>query len=393
MDLDLSREQLDIQKAAREFARGEFDPDLVLACDRSQEFPESVWKKACALGFVGVHYPESCGGQELGLLENALIVEAFCRQDSGMGAALALADFGAELVLARGDEVQKRVVLTRLAAGEALMTLAHMDEGDGEGTVTTAEEGEEGAYALRGKKCFVPHGATAAYMAVPCRRGQDGEAARTIFLLPSDRAGIQPEARRERLGMRMVPLHDTVYRSVRLTEKDLLGRAGEGAAYLAEFLEAARVEAAAMGVGIAQGSLDRAIDYSSRRVQFGRTIASFDAVRNRLADMHCLVETARLALYHAAWSLDRGRRDPKLVLTCRMAAGHAALRVADDALQIHGGYGYMTEGHIERFYRDAKALGLFPEPGYRLKGLLAEAIAGKGNSVSHRAHRDHGALT
>jgi len=377
MDLDLTREQRDIQKAAREFARGEFDPDLVLACDRNQEFPGPVWKKACALGFVGVHYPESCGGQELGLLENALIAEAFCRQDSGMGAALTLADFGAEMVLARGDDAQKKEVLTRLAAGEALMTLAYADEGEGEGTITTAEEGESGAYALQGKKWFVPHGATAAYMAVSCRRGQDGGTARTIFLLPRDRAGIQPESRRERLGMRMVPLHDTVYRSVRLTHKDVLGKAGEGAAYLTEFLDAARVEAAAMGVGIAQGSLDRAIDYSSRRVQFGRTIASFDAVRNRLADMHCLVETARLALYHAAWAIDRGRRDRKLVLTCRMAAGHAALRVADDALQIHGGYGYMTEGHVERFYRDARALGLFPESGYRLKGLLAEEMAGK----------------
>jgi alkylation response protein AidB-like acyl-CoA dehydrogenase len=172
----------------------------------------------------------------------------------------------------------------------------------------------------------------------------------------------------------MVPLHDTVFNRVRVTEKDLLGRAGEGVACLSDFLDTARMEAAAMGVGIAQGALDRAIDYSRRRVQFGRTIASFDAVRNRLADMHCLVETARIALYHAAWSADRGRIDRKCVLACRMAAGQAALRVADDALQIHGGYGYMTEGHIERFYRDARALNLFPEPCYRLKGLLAEEV-------------------
>ncbi|MEW6666107.1 MAG: acyl-CoA dehydrogenase family protein [Thermodesulfobacteriota bacterium] len=382
MDFDLTREQKDIQKAAREFARGEFDPDLVLACDRNQEFPGKVWRKACALGFVGVHYPESCGGQGLGLLENALIVEAFCRQDSGVGAALSLADFGAEMVLARGDEAQRREVLSHISSGEALMTLAYMDEGDGEGAIATAEGSRDGAYALQGKKGFVLHGATAAYMAVPCRRGQDREGDRTIFLVPGERTGIQPEPGRERLGMRMVPLHDIVYRSVRVTERDVLGKAGEGAAYLAEFLDAARVEAAAMGVGMAQGSLDRAIDYSKRRVQFGRTIASFDAVRNRLADMHCLVETARLALYHAAWSMDLGRRDRRLVLTCRTAAGHAALRVADDALQIHGGYGYMTEGHIERFYRDARALGLFPEPGYALKSLLADQIARKEQGAS-----------
>ena len=355
MDFDLTREQRDIQKAAREFARGEFDPDLALACDREQEFPHPVWKKACKLGFTGVHYPEAYGGQGLGLLENALIVEALCRQDSGMGAALALADFGAEMILARGDEAQKKDVLARLTAGEALMTLAYIDEGAGEGTFTKAEEGEDGTYRIQGKKGFVLHGATAAYMVVACRREQDGETVQTLFLLPGDRTGIEPDGRRERLGMRMVALQDMVFKRVKVMEKDVLGRAAEGAAYLAEFLDAVRVEAAAMGVGIAQGSLDRAIDYSRRRVQFGRAIGSFDAVRNRLADMHCLVETARLALYHAAGSMDRGRRDQKLVLTCRMASNQAALRVADDALQIHGGYGYMTEGHIERFYRDARA--------------------------------------
>lgn len=376
MDFDLTRDQRDIQKAAREFAGGEFDPDLVLACDRNQEFPIAVWKKACELGFMGVHYPEACGGQGLGLLENALIVETFCQQDSGMGAALAMADFGAEMILARGDEAQKKEVLPGLAAGESLMTLAYTEEGEEQGYHTMAVMNENGTQTLQGRKCFVPHGPAADYMAVLCRGSQDGERDQTVILLPRDLAGIEPAGRRERLGLRMIPLHDTAFRGVRVTEKDVVGRAGAGAAYLAEFLDVARVEAAAMGVGIAQGSLDRAIDYSKRRVQFGRPIVAFDAVRNRLADMHCLVETARLALYHAAWSMDRGKRDRKLVLTCRMSAGQAALRVADDALQIHGGYGYMTEGHIEHFYRDARALGLFPEPGYALKSLLAGQLAG-----------------
>jgi alkylation response protein AidB-like acyl-CoA dehydrogenase len=281
------------------------------------------------------------------------------------------------MVLSRGCEEQKKDLLPRLAAGEALMTLAYLEEEEGEGTITAAVEEKAGEYRIQGKKCFVPHGASAGFLAVLCRSGQDGGVAQTLFLLPRTRRGIEPDSGKERLGLRMVPLHDVAYRGVKATVRDVVGRAGEGAAHLAEFLDVARVEAAAMGVGIAQGSLDRAIDYSRRRVQFGRAIASFDAVRNRLADMHCLVETARLALYHAAWSMDRGRRDPKVVLTCRAVAGQAALRVADDALQIHGGYGYMTEGHIERFYRDARALGSFPEPGYRLKGLLAEEIAGK----------------
>jgi alkylation response protein AidB-like acyl-CoA dehydrogenase len=377
MDFDLSREQRDIRKAAREFARGEFDPELVLACDRHQEFPRRVWKKACDLGFMGVHYPEAYGGQGLGFLENALIVEAFCREDSGMGAALALADFGAELVLAGGAEAHQKEILPRLAAGDALMTLAWLEEQEEERANTTAVEDKPGECRIQGRKCFVPHGATADYMVVLCASGHREKAAETLFLLPGTRPGIEPDGRKERLGLRMVPLHDMAYRGVRASDRDVVGRAGEGAASLAEFLDAARVKASAMGVGMAQGSLDRAIDYGRKRVQFGRAIASFDAVRNRLADMHCLVETARLALYHAAWSLDRGRRDPKLVLTCRAAAGQAALRVADDALQIHGGYGYMTEGHIERFYRDARALALFPEPGYRLKGMLAEQMAGK----------------
>jgi alkylation response protein AidB-like acyl-CoA dehydrogenase len=380
MDFTLSKEQMDIQKAARDFARGEFDPDLVLECDRKREFPETVWKKACDLGFMGVHYPEEVGGQGLGLVENALIVESFCRQDSGFGAALALSDFGAEVLVRHGTEEQKGRVLPPLVQGLALMALAHMEEGCDPKPFTTTAVKESGRFVIQGMKCLVPFGDLSGAMIVLCRTGPEVQDGLTAVLVERGMQGVEVKGRGEVLGMRMVPLCDVSFRKAVIPEEGAVGREGEGRAYLAEFLNAARIECGAMGVGIAQGSLDRAVEYARRREQFGRPIAAFDAVRNRLADMIALAETARLVVYSAAQSLDRGKPDQKLILLSKMVGCRAALRVADDALQIHGGYGYMTEGHIEHFYRDAKALDLFLEPGTRQRSLLADHIVGKGSA-------------
>jgi acyl-CoA dehydrogenase len=181
MDFSLNKEQVDIQKAAREFAKGEFDPELILEHDRNQQFPRSVWKKASELGFMGAQYPPEFGGQGLGLLESALIIEAFCEQDSGVGIALALSDFGADLIVAHGNHDQKKEVLPPLAQGKALLTLALFEEGYALAPLKVfAKEGLPG-YVVNGTKSFVPLGALADHILLVCQTGSNDPLANPSF--------------------------------------------------------------------------------------------------------------------------------------------------------------------------------------------------------------------
>jgi alkylation response protein AidB-like acyl-CoA dehydrogenase len=377
MDFNLTKEQADIQKAAKEFAAGEFDPDRILEWDRDQEFPVSIWKKACDLGFQGVHFPETYGGQGLELLEHALIIEAFCRQDSGIGMAMALSDFGAEMVLAHGTEEQKRRILPFLAQGKGWMTLALLEEGYDLSTFQTHSHKNGNGYRIHGKKSYVTLAGTAQYVVVACQAESIDPAEQSLFLVTRDAKGIEGESMGDKLGMRMIPMQRVSFNGVVVTQKDLLGQEGKGSSHLKEFLNTVRVEAGAAGVGIAQGAFDRALDYAKQREQFGKAIVNFDPIKNKLANMLAQVEMARWIVYRAASSLDQKKPEDRWTLLAKMIASKAALEVASDALQIHGGYGYMTEGQVEHFYRDAKALDLFMESGSIEKSLLADQIAGR----------------
>jgi len=377
MDFNLTKEQSDIQKAAQEFARGEFDPDQILEYDRNQEFPRALLKKAGNLGFLGVHYPEAYGGQDLGLLDNGLITEAFCRQDSGVGTSVALSDFGSEIILDYGTEDQKIRVLPSLAVGENVLTTALLEDGYPLAPLkTTAVTGGDG-YRIDGHKAFVPLGEFARHMIVLCQGSDHDPYAQSAFLLEMPTSGIGMTTMGQKMGMRMLPVSNVVLTDVQVPLENLIGLENRAHEALRAFLDKARIEAGAMGVGIAQGALDRALDYSKRREQFGRAIVAFDAIRNKLADMCMDVEMARLIVYKAAWSVDRGKPDSRFILMSKAVGVSTAIGTANDALQIHGGYGYMTEGQIEHFYRDAKALGLFLEPGQRQKNLLADEIIGR----------------
>jgi len=377
MDFNLTKEQADIQKAAREFARGEFDPDRILEWDRNQEFPVSIWKRACDLGFQGVHFPESYGGQGLELLDHALIIETFCRQDSGIGLAMALSDFGAEMVLAQGTDEQKRKVLPFTAQGKGLMTLAFLEEGYDLLTFQTISHKNGNGYVIQGKKSYVTLAGMAQHVLVVCQAESNGPEEQSIFLLTKDAKGIEQAGMGDRLGMRMIPMQTVSFHRVAVTGQDLVGQEGKGSSYLREFLNTARVEAGAAGVGIAQGAFDRALDYARKREQFGKAIITFDPIKNKLADMVTRVEMARGLVYRAATCLDQKRPEDRWTLLAKMTASKAALEVANDAIQIHGGYGYMTEGQVEHFYRDAKTLDLFMESGSIEKSMLADQIAGR----------------
>ncbi|NIO05625.1 MAG: acyl-CoA dehydrogenase [Proteobacteria bacterium] len=374
MDFSLTPEQVDIQKAARDFAQGEFDPDRTLEYDHNQEFPLIIWKKASELGFIGVQFPEEYGGQGLGLLENALIVEAFCSQDSGIGTALALSDFGSEIVLRHGDENQKRKFLPFVTQGKGLSTLAFLEEGDPQGPYETTSRLNQDGYIIHGMKTLVPFGSLAHYLVVVCQAASDEHLGQSILLVARQTKGLAPLSMGQKVGMRMVPLDQISFKSVRVPPENRIGHEGSGEYQLRNFFDEIRIETGAMGVGIAQAGLDRAVDYSKRREQFGRPIVKFDVIRNKLADMYTEVEVARLMAYKAAWSFDQGKPDHRSILMAKMIASRAAYRVTYETVQIHAGTGYMTESHVEHFYRDARVLDLFLESEPVQRRRLADEI-------------------
>ena len=379
MDFDLTKELRDIQKAAREFAKGEFDPDAVLEYDQNQEFPSTIWKKACELGFVGMHVPEEYGGQGLGLLENVLITEEFCRQDSGMGIALALSDFGSEIILRHGNENQKSKILPLITQGESVFTIAILEEGYSLSPLATTARMDKNGYIISGKKEFVTLGSLAKHMIVVCQTRLDDPLAQSVFLVERDAEGVEVSPMGEKVGMRMVPSDLVSFTGVIVPHENRVGEEDRGYYQIKDFFDEMRIETGAMGLGLAQGGLDKALEYSKSREQFGRAIAKFDDIRNKLADMYMDIEMARLIAYKAAWSLDNGRPDNGAILMSKMIATKTAYRVTNDAVQIFGGFGYMKESHIERFYRDARVLELFLEPVQIQRNMLADQIIGKRN--------------
>jgi alkylation response protein AidB-like acyl-CoA dehydrogenase len=382
VDFTLNKEQVDIRKAAGEFAKGEFDPELVLEHDKNRQFPGSVWKKASELGFMGVQYPAEFGGQGLGLLEYVLVMEAFCRQDSGVGIALGLSDFGADLIVAHGSDDQKKEVLPSLAQGKALLAFALFEDGYALAPLKVFAKEELPGYAVNGIKSLVPLGDLAHHILLACQTGPDDPLAQSLLLVKRRAPGLECKSGGEKLGMRMVPISRLAFDNLIVPKRDLVGGKDQGHAYIKDFLNTMRIKCGAMAVGAAQGALDRAVDYSRKREQFGRAIVSFDLIRNMIADMILAVEAARLVVYKAACSMDQGKPDHRFILMSKVAGARAACDAANHAVQILGGYGYMTEGHVEHFYRDAKALSLFLEPPQAEKDMLVEHVVGPSRGVA-----------
>jgi alkylation response protein AidB-like acyl-CoA dehydrogenase len=361
MDFELTKDQKDIQKAARDFAKGEFDKDLALQLDRDHEYPTAIWKRACDQGFVGLHFPEEYGGSDYGCLENILVVEAFCRQDSGIGCALMLADFASENVLRFGTDEQKKRFLTPVAEGEWISA----------GCITEPEHGSD-------VKTFITNARQAGYYVVVCQTDPEaGHRGQSMILVEADRDGIELADVGEKMGIRMTSTCEVTFKNVRVPADHLLGKEGKGFYQILEFFDESRIETAAQGLGTAQGAFDRALAYVKGREQFGKKIAQFQATQHKIADMATKIELARLITYKAAWNFDQGRIDPKLTSMAKWYAARVAVEVADEAIQMLGGYGYIAEFEVERFYRDAKICEIYEGTREIQKHTIAGAIIGK----------------
>ncbi len=382
MKFELTKSQREIQKAAYEFAKGEFDKELALELDRTHEFPKKIWEKAADLGFIGIHFPEAYSGQGLGVLENILVAEEFCRRDSGIGSAVILANFASECILRFGTDAQKGQYLPPVAEGKALSGGAFTEPGHGSDItfMDTSAVKDGDAWVINGTKTFITNGGLAAFYTVLCQTDADASPSYrgiSMILVEGDREGVTTADVGDKMGIHMMATAEVNFKDVRVPLDHLVGKEGNGFYQVLEFFDESRILIAAQGLGIAQGAFDRALDYVKQREQFGKKIAQFQVTQHKLADMATKIELARLVTYKAAWNFDQGRIDPKLTSMAKMVAGRTAVEVADEAIQLLGGYGYMTEYEVERFYRDARITEIYEGTREIQKNTIAGAILGK----------------
>ena len=382
MDFELTKSQKEIQKAARDFTKGEFDKELAFELDKTHAFPEKIWKKAGDLGFIGIHFPEEYSGQGLGVLENILVAEAFCAGDSSIGSALILAPFASECILRFGSDDLKEKCLPPVAEGETLSGGAFTEPDHGSDITvmdtTAVREGDE--WVVNGTKTFITNGGLAGLYVVLCQTDPESKPTHrgmSMVLVESDRDGVSATDVGEKMGIHTMATAEVNFKNVRVPAANLIGEEGRGFYQVLEFFDESRILVAAQALGIAQGAFDRAVDYVKQREQFGRKIAQFQVTQHKLADMATKIELSRLVTYKAAWNFDLGRIDPKLTSMAKMYAARTAVEVADEAIQLLGGYGYMTEYEVERFYRDAKITEIYEGTKEIQKNTIASAVIGK----------------
>ncbi len=382
MDFELTQEQRDIQKAAREFAQGEFDKEKILEWEQTHTFPREIWKKASELGFIGIHFPEEYGGQGCGVTENILTVEEFCRKDSGVGIALSLVDFSSEIVLRFGTAEQKRKYLLPVAQGHFISAGAYTepDHGSDITLLSTTAKKERGSYIINGTKTFITNGTIADFFIVLCQTDSEANPSyrgQCTFIVDKGTKGFEATEIMPKMGIRMTSTAELSFSDVTIPASHLLGEESKGFYQVLEFFDESRIEIAAQALGIAQGAFDRALDYAKKREQFKKKLVEFQITQHKLADMATKIEAARLLTYKAAWNFDKKNIDPKLTSMAKWFAARTAVEIADEAIQMLGGYGYLTEYEVERFYRDAKITEIYEGTREIQKNTIASALIGK----------------
>jgi alkylation response protein AidB-like acyl-CoA dehydrogenase len=381
MDYDLTKEQQYIQKAAREFAMGEF-PDVAAEFDINETFPAEILKKARKLDLIGLFIPEEYGGPGLGFFEQALVLEEFWKVDPGIAQELCSVSFGAEELILFGTEEQKKKHLPQLFTGNAILGFAitEPDAGSDTAAATTSAVKDGDDYIINGSKVMIGNGTVGTHMLVYCLTDPDAQSKtgrHSIILVETDRDGYKADPMHGKMGLRASDTAAIYFNNCRVPRENLIGVEGNGFIQLMKFFDHSRAYVAAHGVGLAQGALDMAVKHVKGRQQFGRPLAAFQSTQFKIAEMATKVETARNMTYKSAWLLDKGKPDTKLTAMAKMYACHVAVEVVDESLQLHGGYGYFNDYDIERFYRAAKVLEIYEGTKEIEKIIISREVLGK----------------
>jgi short/branched chain acyl-CoA dehydrogenase len=357
MEFDLSPEHELLRDTVRQFALEQVAP-VAAELDREKRFPYELVAELAELGLMGMTIPEEYGGGGTDTLSYAIAIEELARIDSSVAITVAAHhSLGTLPIFLFGSEEQKRHWLPELASGRRLAAfgLTEPDAGSDAGATRTTARLENGEWVIDGAKIFITNAGTdiSACVTITAQTGVDEISA---LVVPNGAPGYVISPPMEKLGWRASDTRELSFQGARIPEGNLLGRRGAGLKQFLQILDGGRISVAAMGVGLAQGCFDLASSYARERRQFGKPIASFQAVQQKLVDMATELEAARLLTYRAAWEKDQDRDFAQTAAMAKLYSGELSHRAANWALQIHGGYGFMEEHPIARFYRDQKIL-------------------------------------
>ncbi|MBR3120134.1 acyl-CoA dehydrogenase family protein [Oceanobacillus profundus] len=360
MNFELTKEQAMIKKMVRDFAEEVIRPRAV-EIDTKAEFPSDIFDQMGELGLLGIPFPDEYGGSGGDTVSYALAVEEIGRVCGSTGLSYAAAvSLGASPLYYFGTDEQKETYLKPLASGKALGSFGLTEPNAGSdagGTKTTAIiDGED--YIINGEKCFITNASFAKIIIVTAVTGKNeqGKSMISSIIVPADTKGVTITSNYDKMGVRGSDTAEIVLENVRVPRTNVLGEEHKGFNQFLYTLDGGRISIAALGLGIAQASLDKALAYAKDRKQFGNSISKFQAIQFKLADMAMEVELARNMVHKAAWLKDQGKPFGKEAAYAKLFASETAFRSANQAIQIHGGYGYMREYEVERYLRDAKLL-------------------------------------
>jgi len=359
VNFDLSQEHQMIRKSVREFADKVVAPGAIER-DRTKEFPTAIFKQLSDMGMMGLPFSEEYGGAGADTISFAIVTEELSRACASTGITYsAHISLGGAPINLFGTDEQKHKYLTPICTGESFgaFGLTEPNAGsDAGGTQTTAkEDGDD--FVINGSKVFITNASYAKHMAITAITGmKDGVKEISAIIVPTDAEGFKIIDNYEKMGLNSSNTTELVFENVRVPKTNLLGKRGEGFRQFLVTLDGGRIGIGAMAVGIAQAAFEKALQYSKERKQFGKPLSDFQITQFKLADMAMKIELARTMVHKAAWLKDQGRPFSKEASMCKLYASEIAMEVADQAVQIHGGYGYMKEYEVERYMRDAKLL-------------------------------------
>ncbi|WP_435335916.1 acyl-CoA dehydrogenase family protein [Haloarchaeobius sp. TZWWS8] len=378
MAFQLSDEHRAIQQAVREFGENEIAP-VAQEHDEEGTYPEAIRKEAAKYDFVAPHIPIEYGGAGMNLMEAVLVTEQLWRADPGIGSAVGSAGFGTNMVIKYGDEWMKEEWLPKIAAGDAVSYSAISEPAHGSnvaGIETHAERDADG-YVLNGNKMWITNGTVADVGLVMAKTSPDeGHRGITAFLVPTDLDGFSTEKIDNKLGIRASDLAEVSLDDVRVSEEHVIGEVDKGFYQLMDFFAHGRTRVASQAVGAAQAALDAALDYAGEREQFDQPIGEFQAIQHKLAEMATNIEAARSLTYRAASQVENGDDDlaAKFASMAKLFASEHAVDVADEAIQVHGGAGFVSDHPVERYYRDARITKIYEGTSEIQKNIIADRL-------------------
>ena len=384
MDFELPDEIDQIRKEVRRFGENEIEP-VANEYDREEKYPYDVVDQAVEMGLIGASIPIEYGGAGYSVLETSIIAEEMFAIDPGIAFCILASSFGTEAIQEFGTEEQKDEFLAPVAAGEKISgaAISEPDTGSDVSSVSTRAEKDGDEWVINGNKMWISNGTVGDFFVVLCDTNPDADGRYNGFsqiIVESDRDGFEADKITGKLGIRASDTAELILDDVRVPEENLVGTPGMGFLQQMQFFDDTRTGVAAQGVGLARGAAERALEYAQEREQFGQPIAEFQAIQHKLADMHTDIEAARNLTYKAAWSVDQDEDITKLASMAKEYASRVAVDVANEAVQVHGGAGYVDDFDVERFYRDAKILQIYEGTTEIQKNIIGRELLGKGLS-------------